>query len=152
MSAYMSFFIRNDEAFMPIGSYCRSSVIYRTFDEYIPWEAIRALNEPLLNKVYGFVVDDINNHKQQIEKIKEHKAFIATFNNSVEEKMEMLDDVESMLHEYEQGLSDLEFVKHYIFFLQDIIEDVEFLEHIDENAYLYCGIEIGSPTVEDIVQ
>ena len=150
MSAYIQFFIRKDEAFMPIGSYCRSSAIYQAFDEYIPWEAIKALNEPLLDKIYGLVVDDINHHKEQIEKIKEHRAFIATFNNSIDEKMEMLENVEAMLHEYEEGLASLERVKAYICFLKDIIEDVTFTEHIDENAYLYAGIEIGSPTVEDI--
>ena len=147
----MQFFLRNGDTFLPIGTYCRSSAMYQAFDEYIPWEKIRALNEPLLRKIYEFVVDDINNHKKQIEKIKEHRAFIATFNNSIEEKMEMLENVESMLHEYEEGLESLERVKAYIFFLSDILEDVEFNDRIDENAYLYCGIEVSvNPTVEDI--
>ena len=151
MSAYIQFFIRNDETFLPIGAYCRSSAIYQAFDEYIPWEKVRAISEPLLRKVYGFVVDDIQHHKEQIEKIKEHRTFIATFNNTLEEKMEMLENVESMLYEYEEGLDDLEHVKNYIHFLEDIIESVEYETHINENAYLYAGIEVGNPTIEDIL-
>ena len=152
MSAYIQFFIRNDEAFMPIGSYCRSSAIYQAFDEYMSWEKIRPLTFDLLNKISGNVKDDIAHHQKQISKIKEHKAFIATFNNSVEEKIEALEGVESLLREYEEGLDTLNHVKEYIYFLEDILEDVEYAEHIDENAYLYAGIEIGSPTVEDIVR
>ena len=152
MSAYIQFFIRNDETFLPIGTYCRSSAIYQAFDEYIPWEKVRAISEPLLRKVYSNVTEDIQHHKEQIEKIKEHRAFIATFNNTLEEKMEMLENVESMLYEYEEGLDDLERVKSYIHFLEDIIESVEYETHINENAYLYAGIEVGNPTIEDILQ
>ena len=65
----------------------------------------------------------------------------------------MLDSIEEILGEYEEGLEQLNTVKSYIHFLNDIIEAVEFEDSIDENNYLYAGIEVGiSPTVEDIVQ
>ena len=153
MSAYIQFFIRNNEAFMPIGTYCRSSAIYQAFDEYIPWEKIRPITEPLLRKIYSNVIDDIREYTDHIDKTKEHRAFIATFNNPMDEKIEMLDSIEEILGEYEEGLEQLNTVKSYIHFLNDIIEAVEFEDSIDENNYLYAGIEVGiSPTVEDIVQ
>ena len=152
MSAYIQFFIRNNETFMPIGIYCRSSAIYQAFDEYIPWEKIRPLNEPLLRRIYGEVMDEIREHTDQIDRIKEHIALIATFNNPMDEKIEMLDNIEEMLSEYEKGLEELDNVKAYILFLNDIIEAVEFEDDIDENAYLYAGVEVGiHPTTEDIM-
>ena len=152
MSAYIQFFIRNNETFMPIGTYCRSSVIYQAFDEYIPWEKIRPLNEPLLRRIYGEVMDEVQYCKNYISKIKEQREFIASFNNTVEEKMEMLNNVEETLSEYESDLDNLNNVKNYILFLNDIIEAVEFEDDIDENAYLYAGVEVGShPTTEDIM-
>ena len=35
-------------------------------------------------------------------------------------------------------------------FLDDIIESVEYEDNIDHKNYLYVGIEVGSPTVDDI--
>ena len=41
MSAYIQFFVRNDEAFMPISIYSRNNALYHYFDEYTPWEKIK---------------------------------------------------------------------------------------------------------------
>ena len=42
--------------------------------------------------------------------------------------------------------------KHLQTFLDDVIESVEYEEHIDHKNYLYVGIEVGNPTVDDIVR
>ena len=49
MSAYMSFFIRANDSFYPIGTYSRSTAIYEMFGMRagVPWEQIIPINNNL---------------------------------------------------------------------------------------------------------
>ena len=152
MSAYIQFFIRNDEAFMPIGIYCRVNKIYHYFDEYTPWEKIKPVTRPLLNKIRDDVNEDILYLQERCDRAKEMKEYIAGMNNSVEEKMERIENIEEALGDYHEELEEVEYVKTYLNFLDNIIESVEYEEHIDHKNYLYVGIEVGNPTVDDIVR
>lgn len=152
MSAYIQFFIRNDEAFMPIGIYCRGSKIYQHFDEYTPWEKIKPITRPLLGKIRDNVNDDILYLQKRYDRAKEMKEYVAGMNNSMDEKMEWIENIEVTLDGCREGIEEAEYVKHYLTFLDDIIESVEYEEHIDHKNYLYVGIEVGNPTVDDIVR
>lgn len=152
MSAYIQFFVRNDEAFMPIGTYSRNDCIYGYFDEYTPWEKIKAVTRPLLDKIRDDVNEDLQDVQKRYDRAKEMKEWIATLNNSLEEKMEYINNVEEVLEDCYEMRDDFMRVKSYLNFLDDIIKSVEYKEHIDYKAYLYVGIEVGSPTSEDIVR
>lgn len=152
MSAYIQFFIRHDEAFMPIGIYCRTSKIYEYFDDYTPWEKIKCVTRPLLNKIRDNVNDDILCFQKRYDRAKEMKEYVAGMNNSMEEKMEWIENIEATLNDSREEIKTAEYVKHYLSFLDDIIESVEYEEHIDYKSYLYVGIEVGNPTVDDIVR
>ena len=151
MSAYIQFFIRHNETFMPIGIYCRSSKIYEYFDEYTPWEKIKVVTRPLLDKIRDNINDDILYYQKRYDRAKEMKEYVATMNNSMDEKMEWIENIEATLGDCCEEIEKAEYVKHYLNFLDDIIESVEYEDGIDYKNYLYVGIEVGSPTVEDIV-
>ena len=152
MSAYIQFFIRNDEAFMPIGTYIRGSRIYQYFDEYTPWEKIKPITRPLLEKIRDDVNDDILYFQKRHNRAKEMKEYVAGMNNSMDEKMEWIENIEATLSDCCEEIEKAECVKYYLNFLDDIIESVEYEEHIDHKNYLYVGIEVGNPTVDDIVR
>ena len=76
--------------------------------------------------------------KKILEAMKDQKEYIA----------EKKQDTELRKLQIEQ----LTYVKHYLNFLDDIIESVEYEEHMDYKNYLYVGIEVGNPTVDDIVR
>ena len=152
MSAYIQFFIRNENAFMPIGIYCRSSHIYKYFDDYTPWEKIKHVTRPLLDKIRDNVNDDILEQQKRYDRAKEMKEYVAGMNNSMDEKMEWIENIEATLEDCCEEIKKAEYVKHYLNFLDDIIESVEYEEHIDYKNYLYVGIEVGNPTVDDIVR
>ena len=152
MSAYIQFFVRNENAFMPIGIYCRGSKIYEYFDEYTPWEKIKCITRPLLNKIRDDVNEDILSYQKRYDRAKEMKEYVATMNNSMDEKLEQIENIEEILGVCLEGIEKAEYVKNYLNFLGDIIEAVEYEEHIDYKSYLYVGIEVGSPTVDDIVR
>lgn len=152
MSAYIQFFVRNDEAFMPISIHPRGSRLYQYFDEYTPWEQIKPITRPLLSKIRDDVNDDILYFQKRYDRAKEMKEYVAGMNNSMEEKMEWIENIEATLGDCCEEIKKAEYVKHYLTFLDDIIESVEYEEYIDHKAYLYVGIEVGSPTVDDIVR
>ena len=142
MSAYIQFFVRNENAFMPIDY----------FDEYTPWGKIKVVTRPLLNKIRDDVNEDILYYQKRYDHAKEMKEYVATMNNSMDEKLGWIDNIETTLGDCCEEIEKAEYVKHYLTFLDDVIGSVEYGEHIDHNSYLYVGIEIGSPTVDDIVR
>lgn len=152
MSAYIQFFVRNENAFMPISVYSRNNSIYQYFDEYTPWGKIKPITRGLLNKIRDDINEDLVATQKRYDRAKEMKEWIATLNNSLEEKMEYIENTEEVLGECCEEIDRLTYTKHYLTFLDDVIESVEYEEHIDHNSYLYVGIEIGSPTVDDIVR
>lgn len=152
MSAYIQFFIRNENAFMPIGRYIRGSRIYQYFDEYTPYGKIKVVTRPLLDKIRDDVNDDILYYQKRYDRAKEMKEYVAGMNNSMDEKMEWVENIEATLGDCCEEIEKVECVKHYLNFLDDIIDSVEYKEHIDHKNYLYVGIEVGSPTTEDIVR
>ena len=152
MSAYIQFFIRNEDTFMPISIYSRSNALYHYFDEYTPWEKIKVVTRPLLNKIRDDVNEDILSYQKRYDRAKEMKEYVATMNNSMDEKMEQIENIEEVLNVCLKGIEKAEYVKHYLNFLEDVIESVEYEENIDYKNYLYVGIEVGNPTVDDIVR
>ena len=152
MSAYIQFFIRNGEAFLPISIYSHGNALYHYFDEYTPWEKIKVVTRPLLNKIREDVNEDILYHQKRYDRAKEMKEYVATMNNSMDEKMEWVENIEATLSDCCEEIKKAEYVKHYLNFLDDIVESVEYEENIDYKNYLYVGIEVGNPTVDDIVR
>lgn len=152
MSAYIQFFVRHEDAFLPISVYSRNNTIYHYFDEYTPWEKIKPVTRGLLNKIRDDVNEDLRAEEKRYDHAKEMKGWIASLNNSVEEKMEQLTIIEEVLGECCEEREQLIFVKYYLDFLDDIIESVEWEDGIDHKNYLYVGIEVGNPTVDDIVR
>ena len=152
MSAYIQFFVRNDEAFMPISIYSRNNALYHYFDEYTPWEKIKSVTRPLLNKIRDDINEDILYYQKRYDRAKEMKEYGAGMNNSMDEKMEWIENIEATLGDCCEEIEKAEYVKHYLNFLDDIIESVEYEKHIDHKNYLYVGIEVGNPTVDDIVR
>ena len=152
MSAYIQFFIRNENDLMPIGVYSRNSSIYHYFDEYTPWEKIKPVSRGLLNKIRDDINEDLAEVQKRYDRAKEMKEWIATLNNSLEEKMEYIENTEEVLSECCEEIDRLTYTKHYLTFLDDVIESVEYEDGFDYKNYLYVGIEVGNPTVNDIVR
>ena len=150
MSAYIQFFVRNENTFMPIGIYSRNNTIYAYFDEYTPWEKIKPVTRGLLNKIRDNINEDLTAMQKRYDRAKEMKEWIATLNNSLEEKMEYIENTEEVLSECCEAIERLTYTKHYLNFLDDIIESVEYEDNIDHKNYLYVGIEVGNPTIDDI--
>lgn len=136
---------------MPIGVYSRNNSIYQYFDEYTSWGKIKPITRGLLNKIRDNINEDLAVTQKRYDHAKEMKEWIATLNNSLEEKMEYIENIEEMLSECCETIEQLTYTKHYLNFLDDVIESVEYEEHIDYKNYLYIGIEVNG-TVDELIQ
>ena len=152
MSAYIQFFIKGKDQYYPIGTYCRSSAIYEGFDEYVPYENICAITVEKLAEIRENVNTSIDRWNRFISE-EEHKLeMVSKTNNSIEEKMEAYESIMASIGEMRELIDGLNFVKHYIIMLNDMIDEVKYgdIDWTTPDTYIYAGIEVGDPNKEDI--
>lgn len=152
MSAYVDFFIRNKDDFIPIADYSRNSMIYSIVTD-VPYEKIRAITTRDISEFINIAVEKIRDYEQKICKEKERIKLVATFDNSIEEKLEVIAQYEEGIEEYTQSIEECNYAKNFFSFLTELINVRRWEENssVNINEYIYAGIEIGRPTVEDIV-
>lgn len=154
MSQYVNFFIRkqikDETVFIPIGSFSRSSHIYQAITN-APYEKIRSLKYDELNDVVRDLYDSKRKYEDIIKDI-EHKitSVIPSFNNSTEEKMEEICEQQRYIDDISEDIAGIQFSIGYFCALQEIIYDNSDSTSSKDDI-IYCGIEIGYPTEEDVV-
>jgi hypothetical protein len=146
MSEYIQFFISKDKQnFLPIAAYSRNNPIYKHFQGYVPYEKVKAINKDILSNILNRVCIDKDNLRESLFDMEAQKDYIATFNNSVEDKREAAFEIDEEILEIKDEEKELEVAYYYIGFLYNILE-----ESGDENNYLYAGIEVGdNPKIEE---
>lgn len=156
MSAYICFFLRGkDDHFYPLGSYSRSTAIYEMFDEagYSNWESIRAITFKDIEAVRKENLDNIDGWKKLIKEIEDEIELIKSIEAPLDEKIDVIDRRLAELNGFKDKIDELEEVSSFCDFLETILEDIKYGDYgsIDVDNYIYAGIEIGRPTVEDII-
>lgn len=152
MSEYINFFIRYKNNFIPLFDYCRSSYIYKVFREQAPYGKVSAIKYSQLNGVYK----DLRDWKEvTLKAIKEKEKTIeeiSAFNNSVSDKMEAIYEIKDTLCELEDDAKNLDFALSVVEIIIDIIDTARFTDdyEVDLDNYIYAGIEVGIPTLEDL--
>lgn len=151
MSAYIHFFVRAGDTFCPIATYCRSSKVYTIFHR-APYEQITVLDKSTLSDYFNEATimrdalkEDIVQYEKRIETIK-------SFENSAEEKLELIEDIEISIREANDELRETEDAICFIGFLTSILSEVLYDAPLGifKNQYLYYGVECYRPTVKDI--
>ena len=153
MSAYINFFIRRGDEFIPISDYSRNSIIYRIANSYAMWEKVSPLSKAGIEQMITEAERQQRAYQESIVEVKAKIAQLKDLSCTWNEALEYLDEYEEAIQEYEQDIKEARYAKHFFGFLIDIIETVEYADkkEYDYNDYIYVGIEIGHPTVKDIV-
>jgi hypothetical protein len=95
----------------------------------------------------------MDNITKSINQIKEERALIASFNNSVDEKISALIDIAEQDKELRDELEEERRAGYTIVALIDIIECIRFNDAWDKDKYIYAGIEVDdSITAEDVIE
>lgn len=152
MSQYISFYVRSKhDDFIGLGDYSRSNPIYQLTDRAInvPYEHIRVLTTNDLRDMEDEANLERDSINANIAKYRGYITDIATFNNSLDEKMERVAEYQDLIEECTEELRKVELAAHYFQFLDAIIETNDF-NGIPMDKCVYCGMEISDPTIDDI--
>ena len=152
MSQYISFYVRSKhDDFIGLGDYSRNNLIYQLTDRAlnVPYEHIRVLTTNDLRDMEDEANLERDSINADIAKYRGYIADIATFNNSLDEKMARVAEYQELIEEYTAQLRKVELAAHYFQFLGNIIETNDFND-IPMDKCVYCGIEISDPTIDDI--
>jgi len=154
MSSYIYIYRKvGDETFVPLLERSSYSTFYQIFSGYAEFECVFSISSDDLiegrNKAktkYKEIIEDI-------QKLKAREKEIGTWNNSIEEKMEILHDLDSLIEEKRIEAEENKDTICAINLLLDIIKLASYTdEELNEDEVLYIGIETGVRiTTDDIV-
>lgn len=153
MSSYIQFFMRRGDEFIPLMTYSRSNTIYQIFEHILPWEKIKAISYDTISEKIAECNSLVSKNEEKIKELNQKKTLVASFNNSVEEKMQVLFDIDEAIEEYNEDIAMGNRAAYICIFLQDLMEEVmygEESEKYDKNEYIYGGYEVRTPTLNDI--
>ena len=156
MSQYIHFFVRSTDRLLPIYTTSHSSSIYRFFNDYAPYEKARALSMQELQEIREEISIRIDEWTHRIEEDRTNLQLIASFNNSVEDKIEALETARDSIREKEEIVNEMKEALAFTYFLMNIYNEADDTKYEDEtarlnpNKYLYFGIECGTPSIAEI--
>lgn len=144
MSSYIHFFIRKGDTFVPIGTYGRSTKVYEAFQHDAPWEQIRAITASDLDRIRATLMSE-EYYDTQLTKVRRKIELVGTFTNSIEDKMEALDELEAEIDDWKDMRKETRAARAFIGFLYDILDEADYGDSVmDPTAALYIGMECGS--------
>jgi len=154
MSTYINFFMRRADEFIPIVSFSRSSYIYKVAANYAPYAKIAPFSTEILKNCCNAIKEEKNRIKEKINIEKSHVEYIKNFNNSVSDKLEAIAECESSIKDWEEELEDARRAQYFFTFLEDMTDEILYVDYnkAETNKYIYAGIEVNIPTVEDVVK
>ena len=153
MSQYIQFFIKSLKGeFLPIGNFSRNCSIFSAFDDFCPFVVPYGNVAPVtimdLTYVRNGIESKIKEVDQKVVEVEKTITIIAGCNNSIEDKLEEIHNLNSDIEEWLNIKAELQSSEGYITSLEEIIDSVAWDNRYDENKYLYCGIEVGEEPEE----
>lgn len=156
MSQYIHLFARKNDEFVPLYCASRSSIVYQTLKDYAPYEKIAELDASLIKDRIEEVNDWIKNTKTAIKMRQNTMNLVCSFQNEIDEKIEMLEEYQRNINEFEHSLEDYQNVLSLLLWLNRFVDDMKLSMDFAETPILlglYFGIECGdNVTVNDIVE
>ena len=153
MSYYIYFFVKVGDKFAPISSFSKSTKIYELFEDVALWEKVCPLSEVKLREVLHDASDQDQELSKKLDEMPARKALIASFNNSVNEKMEALSELESDECYLQEERDEMQRAVEFVQFLMWVEDEASSAAYADTcfNAekYLYVGIECGYTPEEE---
>lgn len=159
MSAYATFYLRTrQDELLELGTYSRSCEIYNIFSNIMDFGHIIPVRRKILSINIDVIEEKIGKTKEEIKTLEQNKALVPAFNNTIDEKMQCLNDYQEMIDDKQQYLKELTYTSHILIFLDDILCEAEYnykyptdgMYCPDPEHYLYIGLE-ASPLDSDCI-
>lgn len=154
MSSYINFYLKVEDKYCPLGSYSRNCSEYRFFKNIVPFEKIAPITIKNLKTVIEDIEFAISNEMKSIGRYSLNIKDIKTFNNSINEKMELIEDYRNTINELKEDLEANKKCLNFVNWLIEILTDVEYSPYADKHGitqdnYLWVGIEAGPEDIKE---
>ena len=145
MSQYLHIFVNKDNMFIPIKWSGRSGAMYEMLEHYAPYEKIAQVTAGELHDVYSTYEREVHKWTDHIAQLHKDIELIASFGNSVDDKLEAINDKKDAIEESENILRELQRALAQLDLLIDIAEDSI------AGVRIYVGIACGdNVTINDV--
>lgn len=153
MSSYINFYLKVEDKYCPLGTYSRNCPEYQFFKNIVPFEKIVPINVKNLEVVKEDIKFAINNEMKSIGNYSLNIKDIKTFNNSISEKMELIEDYRDTINELKEDLEANKNCLNFVNWLVEILIDVEYNPYankhgITQDNYLWIGIEADPEEID----
>ncbi len=149
MSAYIYFFIGNNNKFLPISTFSRNNTIFEQFHNLVPYGNATRVDREMVNTARSRCNESISHYKGKLDEYEELKNRISTFNNSIDEKMEEIAHCNENIDEIKFYIEEEEYALHFFDFLEVLLNEARWRDNFDENNYVFAGVECNIPGVDD---
>ena len=149
MSEYITFFVRKEENLVPIGTFCRSSMIFQAartmFNINEVYGTAREIVPPDMEKALRFCMGKRDYFEGIITDLESDIAAVTNFNNAVDEKLDAITTLRNEIEEVREDVEGAALGVQWYSMLQLMREAT------DEPIRFYCGIEVDEDlTVENL--
>ena len=144
MSQYVNFYLRVNNNFAPIGDYCRSSLIYKTFCDKLPYEKIIRLTPLTLENLSYRLEAEQRDIVKRIQILEQEIKDIWAANNSLEEKCELVAETRDLIEEMQEIIKEYDSAVSLIYTFIGMINTYRYSDvHFENDCehYIYAGIE-----------
>lgn len=152
MSQYLEIYVKSKEDnFTYLDAFSRSTVMYRLFSEDLgaPYGKVRKMTKAHLQEGLEIASGYLQGSTDRKKKHEDTLQLISSFNNPVDEKMEAIYELQEYLEEYDASIVEWEWAMNY---LRVLLSMTESMSYEGSKTGLYYGIEVGTPTLEDVVE
>lgn len=152
MSQYLEIYVKSKEDnFTYLDAFSRNTAMYRLFNEDLgaPYGKVRKMTKARLQEGLEIASGYLQGFTDRKKKHEDTLQLVSSFNNSVDEKMEAIYELQEYLEEYDESIVEMEWVTNY---LRVLLSMTESISYEGSKTGLYYGIEVGTPTLEDVVE
>ena len=148
MSVYLNLFVRKNDEVIRLTDYSRNTVLYRAFENIVPYEDVTIVTEEMLDRVWENLDKELYEIKRAI-KLSKEKMNTLKANARTDEEWELISTISNTIDEFKNEKKNIKYFSNVVEFLKTIVDDMKYREG---RNYLYAGIEVDIGTLEDAVR
>lgn len=144
MNQYLNFYVRHKSGqFVPIADYTPGTRVYQEMASQVPYGKLKLLKREEIREIAVRIRAGKEFSISQIDECNKKIELIAKMNNSLEEKLVAIDELEENISEYEEELLEFEAFATELFFIANMTYN---------DIKIYAGIKVPyEPIDEDVV-
>ena len=147
MSQYLNFYIKkpNEETYLPIGTFTRSSVIYQYGHDHAPYEKGTSINRDMIAHIKEDIANEIAGYNKEMKELLNEQADIIKMNNSVEEAQKILSTSKALRFfcyghpTYLAGMSGIELAIEIASEFMDVSKLEEYVPTLEKSPEYWAG-------------